>query len=129
MEDILKTHPSRETFDQAKLRAAIDALLTCASTCATCADACLHSGHADHMVRCIAMDNQCAAICFATANILSRPGPAGDAWREVVKACAAMCRECADECASHADMDHCQICAEACRACADACEALLAAAS
>ncbi|WP_341252463.1 four-helix bundle copper-binding protein [Euzebya pacifica] len=126
--DILKTHPSRDTFDLDELAAAIDAALRCAQTCATCADACLHGDDPASMVTCIDLDTQCAAICRTTAEVLSRPGPNGDSWREIVKACIATCRECAAECGSH-DHDHCRMCAEACTACADACEALLAVAS
>lgn len=128
MSDILSTHPSKDTFNQPELRAAIDAASKCASTCATCADACLHGGHADHMVECIDLDNQCAAICRATAEVLSRPAPNGDSWRKIVEACIAVCHECADECAKH-DHEHCQLCAADCRACADACQALLDVAS
>ena len=89
MDDILSTHPARDTFDLGPLRAAIDAANRCASTCATCSDACLHSGDATSMSRCIDLDNQCAAICRTTADILSRPGPNGDSWRAVVEACIA----------------------------------------
>ena len=124
MDDILSTHPKRDTFDLGPLRAAIDAANRCASTCATCSDACLHSGDATSMSRCIDLDNQCAAICQATADILARPAPHGNSWRAVVQACIEVCRECADECAQH-DHEHCQVCAEDCRACAAACEALL----
>ena len=122
--DILTTHPSTDMFDLPKVRAAIDAALACASACAVCSDACLHGDDPASMVSCIDHDLRCVAICQATAEILSRPGSHGQAWRDVVRACAAVCRECAEECASH-DHEHCQICAEACRRCADACEALL----
>ncbi|OLT44032.1 four-helix bundle copper-binding protein [Serinicoccus sp. CNJ-927] len=125
MSDILSSHPSRDTFDQPQLRAAIDAASACASTCATCADACLHGDDPGGMARCIDLCNQCASICRAAADVMSRPGPNGDSWEEVVRACIAVCRECADECGSH-DMDHCAACAQACRDCADACETLLA---
>lgn len=124
MDDILSTHPAKDTFDLPQLRAAIDAASRCASTCGTCADACLHGDHVDHMVRCIDLCTQCAAICRTTAEILSRPGPNGDSWRAVVEACITVCRECADECSGH-DHDHCQQCAQACRDCADACQTLL----
>ena len=114
--------PSRAT--QSDCRA--DAANRCASTCATCSDACLHGEDAGSMTRCIDLDNQCAAICRTTADILSRPGPNGDSWRAIVEACIAVCTECAEECEQHADHhDHCRICAEACRACAEACRALL----
>lgn len=128
MTDILSTHPARDTFDLAPLRRAIDAALACASACATCADACLHGEDASQMARCIDLDNQCTTICFATARTLSQPGPNGDSWEAIVRACIEVCRECAEECGSH-DHDHCRMCADACRECADACEALLAAAS
>lgn len=128
MTDILSTHPDHETFDLPELRAALDALAACAAACGTCSDSCLHGDHAAAMVRCIDLCTQCQVVCSATAQVLSRPGPNGDSWRAVVQACAAVCRECAEECVSH-EMDHCQLCAEACRACAEACEALLAVAS
>lgn len=127
MDDILSTHPAKDTFDLPQLRAAIEAAARCASSCATCADACLHGDHVEHMVRCIDLDNQCAEICRTTADVLSRPGPNGDSWEAVVRACIAVCRECAAECGQH-EHDHCQMCARDCTACADACEALLAAA-
>lgn len=124
MTDILTSHPSRDTFDLPQLRAAIDAASTCASACASCADACLHGEAVADMVRCIDLTTQCAAICRTTADILSRPGPNGDSWREIVRACIAVCRECAAECGQH-DHEHCRACAASCTACADAGEALL----
>ena len=128
MTDILETHPLRDTFDPGPLRTAIDAALRCASTCASCADACLHGEDANDMARCIDLDEQCATICFTTARVLSQPGPNGDSWRSIVQACIDVCRECAEECGGH-DHEHCRICAAACRECADACQALLDAAS
>lgn len=128
MSDILETHPARDTFDLEPLRRAIDAASACASTCATCADACLHGDDPASMRRCIDLCTQCSIICQATAAILSRPGPNGDSWRSVVEACIAVCRECHEECGGH-DHDHCQRCAEASRECIEACEALLAVAS
>ena len=125
--DILQTHPKRDTFDLDRLRAAIDAASACASTCATCADACVHEDDPAAMARCIDLCSQCAAICGTTAEILSRSSPNGDSWRAIVQACIEVCRECAAECGQHAGHhEHCGICAEACRRCADACEALLA---
>jgi len=124
--DILSTHPKKDTFDLAQLRAAIDATSACASTCGTCADACLHSDDPSDMVRCVHLCTQCAAICRTTAEVLSRPSPNGDSWRSIVQACIEVCRECAAECDEHAGHhEHCRICADACRRCADACQALL----
>ena len=127
MDDMLTAHPLASTLPTAELRTALDALLHCASTCSLCADACLNEEHVAHMTTCIALDEQCATSCFSTAQLLSRPTTAADTWSGALRACAELCRRCADECARHADMQHCVICDEACRACADACDALLAA--
>lgn len=124
--DILQTHPKRDTFDLDRLRAAIDAASACANTCATCSDSCLHEDDPKAMTRCIDLCTQCAAICRTTAEVLSRPGPNGDSWRAIVRACIEVCRECAEECDQHAGHhDHCRVCAEECRRCAEACQALL----
>ncbi|MBC7309801.1 MAG: four-helix bundle copper-binding protein, partial [Tetrasphaera sp.] len=114
--DILQTHPRRDTFDLEQLRVAIDAASACATTCATCADACLHEDDPKAMTRCIDLCTQCAAICRTTAEILARASPDGESWRSIVQACIDTCRECAEECERHGDHhEHCRICAEACR--------------
>ncbi|GHE39735.1 hypothetical protein GCM10018771_20370 [Streptomyces cellulosae] len=46
--------------------------------------------------------------------------------RAILQACAAVCKACGDECASHSGMEHCQICADRCRRCEQACNELLA---
>ena len=125
--DILADHPQRETFDLVELHRAVQACLTCALSCNACVDSDLShdpAGMADCIRRCL----DCADICLATATVLSRPSPSGQAWARLVATCAAACAECADECSRH-DHTCCQACAEACRSCEQACQQLLAAAS
>lgn len=125
--DILADHPHKATFDLAELSAAIRACLECAVACAACADSDL-SRNATEMSDCIARCLDCSDIAITTAKILARPRPTGDAWLELLGACAEACTECGDECSTH---DHvcCQQCAEACRACEQACRQLMAVAS
>ena len=66
---------------------------------------------------CITHNANCADICATTAAVLSRrTGYDPDVTRAVLEACAAACKACGDECASHAEMhEHCRVCAESCR--------------
>ena len=53
-----------------------------------------------HLVACIRLNLDCAAVCNATGNIMSRSNKAGH--RQLLEAqlanCIAFCRACADEC-------------------------------
>jgi hypothetical protein len=45
----------------------------------------------------------------------------------MIRACAAACLACAEECDRHAaHHEHCRVCAEVCRRCKQACDDLLA---
>ncbi|CAM5552035.1 Four-helix bundle copper-binding protein OS=Streptomyces fumanus OX=67302 GN=GCM10018772_61990 PE=4 SV=1 [Streptomyces fumanus] len=81
------------------------------------------------LTKCVRTDMDCADICTATADVLSRhTGYDATITRAVLQTCAVVCKACGDECASHADMhEHCRICAEACRSCEQACDNLLGA--
>ncbi len=125
--DALADHPARDTFDIAELLRAIEACQSCVTLCNVCADSDL-SRDASAMRDCIRTCLDCAVICQATATILSRPAPTGDAWAAQVKACVLACRECAIECESH-DHECCSSCAAACRECEQALQQLLAVAS
>jgi hypothetical protein len=127
--EMLTTHPEPTKVDDELLREAIEALVDCAQTCTTCADACLAEDGVGDLRGCIRTDLDCADICATTARVLARRGERDDATVEaLVRACETACRSCAAECEQHADHhEHCRICAEACRRCADACAALLAA--
>lgn len=124
----LANHPSRDTFDPVELARAIEACLEAAAVSSMCADACLAEGDAD-MRRCIQLDLDCATICTATAQVLSRPAPNGDVWRRLLETCARACLACATECETHTRSKHCMTCADTCRRCEMACQQLLAAAA
>lgn len=108
--------------------ACVAACQTCATACLSCADACLTEdpkGQAD----CIRLNQDCAALCRTTGEILARGTISdGASIHALLTACASMCAACATECEKHAGhMAHCKRCAEACRACETACRAALAA--
>ncbi|MGY6500846.1 MAG: four-helix bundle copper-binding protein [Acidimicrobiales bacterium] len=126
--DVLADHPEKATFDLAELSRTIHACQEAAAGATACADACVYEGHTDEMRRCIKLDLIAAEICTATAKVLSRPGPGGDVWRDLVEVCAKACHEAAEECAKH-DHEHCLRCAELCREAQKACQQLLAAAA
>lgn len=95
----------------------IQKLQQCAATCLYCADACLDEENVKMMVRCIRLDRDCAEICTATANFLSRNSQNAGG---LIRLCADICRQCGQECQKH-QSDHCQQCAKACFECAEAC--------
>lgn len=78
----------------------------------------------DMLVLCIRLNLECAAICDATAEELSRAAALDDeALDAQLDACVVACAACATECERHAEMmNHCRVCAEACRACEAACQ-------
>lgn len=125
--DALAHHPARPTFDLPELLRAIEACQQCTTLCTLCADSDL-ARDTTEMHDCIRHCLDCATIAAATAEILARPTPSGDAWEAQIQACVIACRECAVECESH---DHacCQACAAACRECEQALQQLLAAAA
>lgn len=125
--DALADHPKRSTFDLPELVRAIEACQACSMACTVCADTDLIRDP-EGMGSCIRTCLDCATICSATATILARPAPSGDAWAAQVRACIQACLECARECEEH---DHvcCETCAAACRECEQALQQLLAAAS
>ena len=128
LEAVLRTHPhpASEAGDEAL--ACIRASAECAAACTACADACLSEERVEDLVRCIRLNLDCADICEVTGRVIARPSRRDEPTLEaVLDACATICRACADECESHAEMEHCEFCAEACRVCAEACEKMVAA--
>lgn len=96
----------------------IDALLNCAALCNHCASSCIKEEDPKMMAHCVQLSMECAAICYATAQLMSL---GSDAVKELAKLCAVMCDACAEECNKHTS-DHCLECAAACTKCADECE-------
>ena len=70
------------------------------------------------MAKCIQLDMECAAICYAAAQVMSIGGHKA---KELCRLCAEACVACAQECNKH-DNEHCRECAEACRNCAAECD-------
>ncbi|WP_432502430.1 four-helix bundle copper-binding protein [Kineococcus arenarius] len=127
--DMINTYPQDlGGVDREKLVACIEACFECAQTCTACADACLSEDMVAELTKCIRTNLDCADVCETTGKVLSRhTGYDANVTRAIVQACAAACKACGDECASHAGMhEHCRICAEACRRCEAACDELLA---
>jgi hypothetical protein len=114
--------------DRDKLRECIQACVECAQACTACADACLSEDMVAELTKCIRSNLDCADICDSVGRVLSRhTGYDANLTRSVLDACAAACKACGDECASHASMhQHCRICAESCRRCEQACRNLSA---
>ena len=101
-----------------KYQSCIEACNECATACEHCANACLQEEDVKMMVRCIALDHDCAIICRVASGFMAR----GSAFAEsLCRACAEVCRACGEECRKH-EVEHCQQCAEACEHCADECE-------
>lgn len=92
-------------------------ILNCAMACERCAAACLQEDDVKDMTECIALDRDCADICFLAARLLKRDSVVA---RQYLLLCEEICRMCAEECSKH-EHDHCKQCAEACLACAEAC--------
>lgn len=95
----------------------MEACDACADACEHCAISCLQEQDVKAMVRCIALDMDCAQLCRMAASYMARGSEFAIA---VCQMCADLCDTCGDECAQH-QMAHCQDCAQACRRCADEC--------
>src|ERR1700679_1670146 len=98
----------------------IDPLLKCVAMCNHCASSCLKEEDVKMMAKCIQLDMECAALCYAAAQLMSL----GSSYaKHIGHHCAEICMECAEECRKH-DNEHCRECAEACRECAQVCVAM-----
>ena len=87
-------------------QACIEACSDCANACDYCATACLQEQDVKMMVRCVALDVDCAAICRLAVACMAR---GSDFAEHVCQLCAQVCRACGNECAKHKH-DHCQQC-------------------
>lgn len=98
----------------------IEACLRCAAICNHCASSCTQEEDVTMMARCIRLDMECAALCYAAAQLMSLGSGKAN---QLCKLCADMCDECGAECSKH-DNEHCQECAQMCKQCADECRAM-----
>lgn len=127
---MLETYPQDlGGLDRGKLVACIEACLECEQACTACADACLSEESVAQLTKCIRTNADCADVCGATAQVLSRhTGYDANLTADVLRSCVTACRACADECGGHAEHhEHCRLCAEVCRQCERMCNELLAA--
>lgn len=127
---LLASRPHPYPVPVASVAACVQAVASCAVACRTCVAGCLGEDDVAAMARCIRLDLDCAAMCDATAGMLigwTADDRGEDHVGHAVRACAAVCARCADECAGHEDMEHCALCAAACRAAEQECLVLTAA--
>lgn len=127
LHDMISAHPKSALSGNGDLHNALETIASCAQVCTSCADACLAEPMVADLVRCIRLNLDCADVCHATGQVLTRQTTTEAAlWRDLVNACRTACIICAEECDRHADMhEHCRICADHCRECARACDSLL----
>ena len=74
------------------------------------------------MAKCIQLDMECAAICYAAAQLMSL---GSDKAKELCKICGDICETCGNECGKH-QTEHCQECFQACKQCAEECRKMAA---
>ena len=74
------------------------------------------------MARCIQLDMECAALCYAAAQLMSLGSSKA---MDICRICADLCEACGAECGKH-KTEHCQECAEACKRCAAECRKMAA---
>ena len=101
----------------------IDACLNCAAVCNHCASSCAAEENIAMMAKCIQHDMECAALCYAAAQLMSL---GSDKAKEICAICADMCEACGEECGKHTHMEHCMECSKACNACAEECRKMAA---
>jgi hypothetical protein len=125
--DMLEASPVQTELGIDAVAEAIDACLTCAQTCTSCANSDLAEPDVAELARCAALCTVCADVCLTTMQVLSRPFAANHrVTHSVLRACVLTCTDSAEECHLHAPHHrHCAICEKACLACLHACEALL----
>jgi hypothetical protein len=121
---MLSSNPNRSVIERKVLVECVDACASCGMACTSCADACDgEKERLEELRRCVRLSLDCAAICFATASVLSRQLlPDENVFRLQAEACEVACAACAAECARYAEMhEHCRLCAETCRRCEEQC--------
>jgi len=104
-----------------KFQNCIDACNSCATMCNHCTTSCLNEKEVQPMTKCIQLNLECAAICRATAELMSL---GSNYAKDLLELCSIICDVCATECRKH-NMDHCRQCAEACSNCATVCREMI----
>src|SRR6202012_3577932 len=73
---MFRSHPEKPAHTDAISRC-LDACFNCVETCTACADACMSERDVAHLVACIRLNLDCAAVCNATGNVMARSNKAG----------------------------------------------------
>jgi len=100
----------------------IDSCLNCAAICNHCASSCTQEDNIKMMAKCIQLDMECAAICYAAAQLMS---VGSEKAKEICSICADIFEACGNECGKH-QSEHCQECSKACKQCAEECRKMAA---
>jgi hypothetical protein len=106
------------------LQACAKACSDCQRACDSCATHCthmLHEGQKEHLATVMSCQD-CATVCAAAAQIVSRGGPHSVL---ICESCVKSCDQCAKACEAFPDDKHMKACAEECRKCEKACKAMV----
>jgi hypothetical protein len=114
----LVVHPAAPDMDESHrtaLSECIDAALACAQACTTGADACLEEPEVAHLRQAVRAQLNCAAMCSAAAQVLSRFGSDfGPTPASVLRALDDVSALCEGACRPHAGAyPHCRVAADA----------------
>ena len=100
----------------------VDTALTCLKDGQACLDHCfilLKDGDKE-MARCAETVTEMLVMCDSLAKMASYRSPH---LKDFAKVCAAVCKDCQDECEKHSDKHvECKQCEDSCKECIDACK-------
>ncbi len=119
-------HHASHDHDRSVFEKCAAACSECQRECNSCANHCammLKQGHSKHATT-LATCQDCADMCVAAAQIVSRRGPFAEL---ICKACADACAKCAEACKKFPDDKHMAECAKVCLECEKACREMLSA--
>lgn len=74
------------------------------------------------MARCIQLDMECSAACYAAAQLMSLGSSQA---KEICMIYAQLCDDCSAKCGKHQNQ-HCKECSEACKKCSEECRRMAA---
>jgi hypothetical protein len=111
------THTSAPTISK-EMRDCIKACRDCAEICLETVRYCLEQGGRHAEPSHIALMLDCAQICQASADFMTR---GSELSQRICAVCAEVCERCAESCEAFGDDDRMRACAAACRRCAESC--------
>lgn len=116
---MISAHPDVAGDVNESLATAARHAMLCSLFCTSCADAC--AAEQMDMRACIRTCLDCADVCAATARLaVRRTAQNIEMLRAQMDTCIRACELCAAECEQH-DHEHCRLCAAMCRECAEDC--------